>query len=153
MTKKFFFTLILLFSLSCKTNFYEHYQVSDLWRLPLLEPYELLNIAGATEYQANNDNWHITFKHPDQVKGEKALNVTMINIENGIIYGYGTVVPCDYFIIIPGEDKEFIFKNIEDWEVELGKMKIDPVNIFNVFDLFYEFKEKGILKWRSQIKK
>lgn len=144
---------LLLFFLivSCESEFYDYYQESDLWRLPLIAPYELKNIAGAAEYQSNNDNWHLSFKYPDQVDNSHGVNVTMVNVNRGVIYGYGTANPCDHFIIIPKENKEMIFKKVDDWSNMLKNMGIDSDSTYNAFDLFFDFKDNNVLRWRNEI--
>lgn len=147
---KFLITIFLspLFA-GCSSGFYDYYQEEDLWRIPLVEPYELKNIAGAKPQQSNNDNWHLLFKTPRQKHNMEGVNVTMINVEKGIIYGYGTAYPCQHFIINTNLNQEKIYDDIEKWKQDLSALEIDPKKIFDVFDLFEKFKDEKKLLWRA----
>src|ERR1700743_893760 len=114
-------TLFVYLSISCLgcNNFYQDYQQEDLWRLPLLDPYELKNIAGAKPEEYNNNNWHLTLQKLKVDSIVNGLNITMINVDNGIIYGYGTAYPSYHFLINYNTKEEKIFKQIGEWQKEL----------------------------------
>lgn len=148
--KKLIGFLFLAVLLSCNQNdFYEEYQVDDLWRLPLIAPYELRNVAGANPEHSSNDNWHLIFKN--KIKGDKffevGVNVTNINVTDSIIYGYGTANPCYPFIINLKLNTEKIYSDKHNWESDLYNLSVDSKKLFDVFNLFENFKNKNTLPW------
>ncbi len=146
--------LLFLVFMSCnQNNFYEEYQVDDLWRLPLIKPYELKNVAGAKPENFYNDNWHLVFEKLKDGKFKGGVNVTMINVDKGIIYGYGTANPSQHFLINSRAKEEKIFKNVVEWQMELNALGVDYKKLFDVFDVFEDFKNKNILPWRKDINK
>ena len=148
--------IVCLFSvfISCKSdNFYNYYSTEDLWRLPLVEPYELRNIAGVKKGFSPNDNWHIKFlylKSDIKTLSFSALNVTNINVEKNIIYGFGSKYPSFHFIINLNTGKETIFPSERNWSVALAALGISSRNTLDVFDVFAEFKETRRLPWRYE---
>jgi hypothetical protein len=144
----YFLIFSALFSCN-QNNYYLDYQVDDLWRLPLIAPYELKNVAGAKPEHFSNDNWHILFKN--KVKGdrffEKGVNVTKINVVDSVIYGYGTKNPCFPFIINLKKSSEKIYVDKQKWENALDSLNIDSKKLYDAFDAFENFKNKNILPW------
>ena len=142
--------LSLIMLLSCsQSNFYEEYQVDDLWRLPLIKPYELKNVAGAKPEHFSNDNWHISFYTiKDNFKDSfDGLNVTNINCTGSIIYGYGSKFPCYPFIINLRANTEKIYLNKQKWENTLDSLGANSKKLYDVFDVFEDFKNRNILPW------
>ena len=134
MRKLQFLGLLFLVFMGCnQNNFYEEYQVDDLWRLPLIKPYELKNVAGAKPEHFYNDNWHLLFIKLKDGKFTGGVNVTMINVDNGIIYGYGTANPCHHFLINCKTGEEKIFTDVKLWEQSLDSLGVDYKKIYDVF--------------------
>ena len=77
------------------------------------------------------------------------VNVTMINVDRKIIYGYGTKNPCQHFLINCNNGEEKIFPDESQWEQALEKLGIDHKTLFDVFDVFEDFKENKILPWKK----
>lgn len=156
--KPFRLLLFLLILIGCNENYYENYAVEDLWRLPLIKPYELRNTMGAKRNQDANDNWHLVFKHKKDTAHLQdgtihefylGVNVTMVNVDNNIIYGYGNSNPSQPFIINTKTGEEITFDNINEWKRELNKLNIDFNKVYDVFDLFDDFKDHKKLKWKT----
>jgi len=147
--KKYYFIVLIIALLSCHDGFYDYYGREDLWRLPLVEPYELFKIAGATEESMLN-NWHLNFKTLWDSVTVVQLNVSMINVNKNIIYGYGTENPGQHFIINTGTGEEKIYEDINEWERQLHGLDIDHKKIYNVYDLFEKFRNENILTWRPK---
>lgn len=145
--KKYCAIFFLVAFSSCHTEFYDYYKKEDLWRLPLIEPYELFKIAGARKDQQPS-NWHLNFKTLWDSVSVVQLNVSMINVDNKIIYGYGTEYPCQHFIINTVSGEEKIYEDISEWEKQLDQLEINSKKIYDVFDLFEKFKNENILNWR-----
>jgi len=146
--------LISSLFLGCtQNNFYHQYQVDDLWRLPLIKPYELKNVAGAKPEHWGNDNWHLLFK--TEIKANNlfidGLNLTMINIDKNIIYGFGTKNPGYHFLINCTTGEEKIFKDSIEWKQTLEALQIDSKQLFDIFEVFENFKTKDILPWDKVI--
>ena len=143
--------LFICLSLLCEgcNNFYHSYQDDDLWRLPLLDLYELRNVAGARRNDSNNDNWHLVFQKLKVDSIVMGVNITMINVDKGIIYGYGTAYPSYHFLINCNTKEEKIFKQVGDWEKELASLGVNADSVYDVWKLFEEFKNNGYLKWHG----
>lgn len=148
--KNFYSIFLIIVCGGCSQGFYDYYQESDLWRLPLIDPYQLDNIVGADKDQANNDNWHLLFKHSKNGVYAAGVNVTMINVDKGIIFGYGTANPCQHFIINTKTEQERTFDKIEDWQNELKALNVDYTRVYDVFELFEHFKNEKKLMWFPQ---
>ena len=142
------FVYLLICFLGCN-NFYHDYQQEDLWRLPLLNPYELNNVAGAKPEDVNNNNWHLVFQKLKVDSITSGINVTMINVDKGIIYGYGTFYPSYHFLINCNTKEEKVFKQINDWQKELKNLGVNPDSVYDVWKLFEKFKDDEYLKWHS----
>ena len=100
-----------------------------------------------------NDNWHLLFIKLKDGKFTGGVNVTMINVDNGIIYGYGTANPCHHFLINCKTGEEKIFTDVKLWEQSLDSLGVDYKKIYDVFDVFADFKNKNILPWSKEIEK
>jgi len=146
----FLFCLIFLIS-GCfwGGGFYDYYREEDLWRLPLTKPYEFTNIAGITKDMQYGDNWHLDFRTLWDSVSPAHVNVSMINVDKGIIYGYGTANPCGHFIIKTASGEEKTYKDAEEWEKQLTKLNVDYNKVYDVLDLFEKFKNEKKLLWRS----
>jgi hypothetical protein len=145
-----FLYVIVLLSCNFGGGFYKSYAVDDLWRLPLVEPYELLNLRNADKLEST-ENWNLRLKYTKDKFGRTHLNVCRINVESKFIFGYGTAVPNNPFVIDVKNQKEFVFENKKDWESFLKERAIDTSHLKDVWSLFYNFKDKGILPWGKDI--
>ena len=146
--KRILFVYLSISCLGCN-NFYQDYQQEDLWRLPLLDPYELKNIAGAKREEYENNNWQLIFQKLKVDSIASGLNITMINVDKGIIYGYGTAHPCYHFIINYNTKEEKIYKQTKEWQSELNNLGVKPDSVFDVWKLFDKFKNDRYLKWHT----
>ena len=144
--QKFWSLFLSLLFLGCH-DFYNGYQDGDLWRLPLLEPYELRNIAGATPAEKPNSNWDLILQTLKVDSITNHLNITMVNVDKGIIYGYGNLYPGYHFIINWNTKSEMVYKDTTLWEKELIRLQVDGHKIYNVWGLFGQFKLNGHLEW------
>jgi hypothetical protein len=143
------FTILSLLVVGCGNRFYDNYREDDLWRLPLIKPYELKNTVGATRDQWTNDNWHLLFQKPESELHGIGVNVTMVNVDKGIIYGYGTANPCQHFIINTVTDQIKTFGDTVEWANQLKKLNVDHKKVYDVFELFDKFKNENTLLWRQ----
>jgi hypothetical protein len=147
----YFLCVILLLSCNFRGGFYESYADGDLWRLPLIEPYEIINLINADPNEMGCD-WNLRMKHTkNKYGGTSHLNVCRINVESNFIFGYGTAVPNNPFVIDVKNQREFVFENMKEWELFLKERAIDTSHLKDVWSLFYNFKDKGILPWGKDV--
>lgn len=147
--------IFCIFFSSCGSNrFYDYYEVEDLWRFPLIYPYELKTIRNASLSDDYN-NWNLNFKYIKDIPpvSSSGVHINKINVKDSIIYGYGTIFPCFHFIINCKTGKEKIFTSVSEWERTLLNNNLDPQKLYDVFEVFYAFKDNHILPWDDQIGK
>jgi hypothetical protein len=151
---------LLLFSaayIGCESGsgFYEEYTKEDLFRLPLVRPYELLNLYGADSSDLELHGW--TLKLQNQFFGYVSqLNVSDINVLNGTIYGHGkdglTHNPNFWFAIVPDQKIEKVFETENEWTAFLKERKVDPAALYKVWPVFYKFRKDVSLPWKPDTK-
>jgi hypothetical protein len=146
-----FLTLLVTFSCKNKNSFYTYSADGDLYRMPLIEPYELIiNKAGDNErYNSMFEYWNFKLIHghyPFSSGGAKEVNVT-----NGIIYGFtpkSMDEPDIRFVLIPKKKEEKIFKNQEnEWLDFLKSIGIDTIKLYDSWTIFDEFRKSKTLPW------
>jgi hypothetical protein len=150
-------SLILFFCLvftGCNNqdDFYSEYQVEDLWRLPLVKPYEAKTVVGARK-KSIQDNWGLNFKQQVKVKDSLYItwvNLTKVNVNRNIVYGYGTANPCYPFIINIKDSTEKIYFDKKVWERTLDSLGINHENLYDAFEVFDDFKSNGHLPWKEK---
>jgi len=144
---------IIIAMTSCNNdveNFYRTSRDSDLWVLPLIKPYRLINA------EPNQTLWYLDLKRPLGINpGSKWKQVTVdkINVVNKVIYGSG-YDPAYYFVIVPDEDIEKVFKAQDEWNAYLKELGIngeDLRDVLTVYDAFNEDYRK--LPWYDQVEK
>lgn len=160
---------LFLFVVSCHgatDSFYTHYKEGDLYRLPLIPPYQLINLAGFDERQSASPIWQLLFVHggDESVDGfnSKTLGggtprtwATDVNVTDSVIYGY-----CGkdkygnkelWFVIIPDSKIEKVFGDDESgWKACLKQKGIENIKLFPVWSLFEAFKKSYVLPWYPQ---
>lgn len=143
--------LVVGFLYSCgEDTFYSQAVVGDLWRVPLIKPYELITTAGASSNGYNN-HWFISFKKLTYniPKSYGGINLTKVNVKDSIIYGYGTSNPSFPFIINSKSGEEKIFFKKSEWEAALKNYGLSVDELHNIFEVFYEFKSNCVLPWNN----
>jgi hypothetical protein len=147
----FVVTVIVLFT-CCSTDVERFYKISrdtDLWVLPLIKPYRLVNAVPGEQL------WYLDLKRPLGVyEGSdwKQVTVDSINVVNRVIYGSG-YQPAYYFVIIPDRDVEKVFKNNAEWDVYLKGLNIDSKNLHPVLPTYEAFaRNYSSLPWYTQVK-
>jgi hypothetical protein len=148
---KHFFLIALSFSISCNNHrsFYEYSTVEDLYRLPLIEPYELTNIFGVDEDR--HSEWASTWNLKLIYGSVKTTRAEEVNVTKGIIYGYHPrfdYYPPAWFVIIPEEKIEKFFKDQEkEWRSFLASKGIDSIKLYDVWEVFDKFRSDKTLPW------
>lgn len=160
MTRFFFFCFSLFVLVSCKSDeesFYEGYAEGDLYRLPIVYPYQLIRLYGYEKGMGLSDSWDLNF-HWGGDKGSPGFsshtNVREINVSNGIIYGCDVKhddYPNVWFVIILDQKIEKVFKDKEkEWRSFLQQHGISKPLLYSVWKIFDEFKANSTLPWRKQ---
>lgn len=162
--QKFLIFLLSLVLAACEgsnNSFYTYYAEEDLYRLPLIKPYKLINLYGFKEGEGH-DSWQINFHYggDKNVRGYNNIDIpnykpvvlaTDINISKEIIFGYDPgrgEDPPVWFIIIPDQKLEKVFKNEKtEWQKFLKKEGVVDFKLYRVWPLFEEFKKSHILPW------
>jgi hypothetical protein len=152
--RSFRFVIVLLIISACNTgdSFYNDYEVSDLWRLPLLKPYELRNLRHATSDDEVLYSWELDFKTKNEFGGERFVKITRVNVKNGFLYGYNDKKNSNYFVINCNKNSELFFDNFSSWSQFLKENEIDSRSTLNVWDVFDEFSNNGKLAWANEVK-
>jgi hypothetical protein len=150
---KYFFLIALSFLISCNNHrsFYEYSTKEDLYRIPLIEPYELITNFGTDDYRHEEPytTWDLKLiygHYPFSSARAEGINIT-----NGVIYGYrpGNSDQVERrFVIIPKEREEIIFKDQEkEWRSFLASKGIDSIKFYNVWEVFDKFRSDKTLPW------
>jgi hypothetical protein len=132
-------------------DFYKYSQREDLYRLPLIKPYELLNIA-SEDKSVSRDFWTLKLKQLEPEGNQVQVSLTDVNISQNIIYGYAENRPWSgsqtYIAIVRDTDNEFKFKNKEEWLKFLSQRGIDGTKTLNVWKVFSQYREGYKLPWK-----
>lgn len=145
----------LLFSCHLKDPFYDDYVREDLYRLPLIKPYELINLYGIKSEDEIAHAWQLQLLYNKFQGYLDHLMVTDFQVSNGIIFGHGKgeehTSPNNYFVIIPSQKFEKIFEKKADWTSFLKQNKLQPENLYKVWPVFDKYKDSALLPWQNQI--
>jgi len=133
------------------SSFYTRHYEDDLSRIPLIKPYELQNQRYADSNYDGTHGWSLKFRYRQFDGYIIQLNISNVNVSNGIIYGHGqdgkTNAPNYWFIIVPQKKSEQIFKNEKDWEDSLKSKDVNNVKVFSVWNIWGQFENSSILPW------
>ena len=156
MIRSIFFAMVLL-SVTCKhrtESFYMGYIEGDLYRVPLIYPYQITQLYGLEKGKGLTNSWALNFHYEGDSTTPGFSNgvmVSEINVSNGIIYGYDYEQP-DYpgvwFVIVPDQRVEKVFKNNKkQWNEFLSQYNISNPELYQVWEIFEEFKNSSKLPW------
>lgn len=154
------FLLSILMTLSCNdsSSFYKHTSREDLYRIPLIKPYELVNIAvGKEDSSSQAVFYHWSFKKDEEdedvyIGGDIFYaGGTQINVKKGIIFGYSDAPnypPANYFIFIPNQKSGLFFKEDRStWETLLRQNGIDTIKTYDAWKVYRSFVKTGTVPW------
>jgi hypothetical protein len=119
----------------------------DYRRIPLIEPYEAVNIVKET--------WGIGLE-TDSIRYQPSVSdITKLDVVNSkfiLTYSLNTALEGErvdelWFIIIPEENIERGFTKEEDFLTYLKDKGIDHPNLTDVSELYDELVNKGYLEW------
>jgi hypothetical protein len=169
---KTFNVLFILLVASCQwadnDSFYQNYSEEDLYRLPLIKPYQLIQLYGIDKSSDKSslrkdeifNVWSLRFVYGGDSQSPGFtydVNATEINIKKGVIYGHRPKredYPDVWFVIIPNEKIEKVFKDKKnEWKNYLKSRNIDPPVLHPIWPLFNEFRANGTLLWYDKKKK
>lgn len=163
----FIYLIFLLAVVSCNTSssFYSYYAEEDLYRLPLIPPYQMTNLASDWS-KIREHSWtlkllHYRNKHDpvndslNKLQYQPEIRASEINVTaNGIIYGHNKKAESEmevWFVIIPKEkvEKFFYSKEIE-WKKYLEEKGVRQIEFFQVWPLFDNFRKTLSLPWHNK---
>jgi hypothetical protein len=152
------FTLIiaelLFFSCNTKDPFYDDFAREDLYRLPLLKPYELINIYGIDPHDEVAQAWSLELHYIKFNGYDDHVLATDIQVSNGVIFGHGrsleNFAPNDWFVIIPAQKVEQVFSKKVDWTAYLKQKNIQPEKLYRIWPVFQKYKDSAFLPWLEQ---
>jgi hypothetical protein len=116
----------------------------------LVKPYELRNSLDPSEESYKGRGWSIRFSHAIKSANgleENQINVSKVNVQDSIIFGYGLANPGYPFIIDTKSNKEMIFEKKEDWSKKLDSLNIESDSVSDIQPLFEHFKNEQTLPW------
>ena len=97
-------------------------------------------------------NWFLDFRN--EVRSEAGYGISQIvvsevNVAKGTIYGY----TGDYFIIVPGDHVERVFKSKEEWRKFLKTKSIENDTLYDVDEAYNAFDaDRKKLPWYNEVK-
>jgi hypothetical protein len=145
------FSVMLLSSCGNSNNkqemkFYKQSKAADLYRIPLIQPYELISAdRGAS--------WHYKTAN-DQIGNVDAvgINNTIVVIHSPSVYRPDLGGNVEQWHIINASDgTEMDLTTESDYEAYKKKLNLYQIKLYNVNDLFREFDNKGTLplEWKA----
>lgn len=162
MSKSIFFFFLILVSLSCNNSeerFNRDFSEGDLYRIPLMYPYELIRVKGLEKDMGATNSWDLNFHYNGDAESpgfSKGVSVSEINVSNGVIFGYdysAADYPAVWFVIIPDKRIEKVFKGKkEGWTTFLRQNSISQIELFPVWDIFDQFRDYSKLPWSNSDK-
>lgn len=151
MNKIVFFLFTKLLGCDSTPAFYKDSKKEDLARVPLIEPYELMNVSN----KSNGEMfymWGLGLKKKHNMLNDfydDGLNVSQVNVIDSVIYGHGKdreAFPNLWFVINTKNNEEMVFKDEESWKSKLKELNCKD-SLFKIWPLYEEFKKSGKLPW------
>lgn len=130
--------------MSCWNNakeegFYEYSRISYIYRLPVIEPYEITS-------PDNGANWTITFKNNPSSIHDGAQFLTKIGIHDSIFIVYSprdlsfsSDHPQVWALIDIPKKEEKVFTSEKDYKVYLRAKGIEDLKLHDINALFIDF--------------
>jgi hypothetical protein len=135
--------------LSCKNKgFYEYSKIGDVYRIPLLEPYEANSYSYGT-------SWFFELPFNNMKYKSQVADIKLIGVEGShiVVYTERTSLPQGmseaWFVIdLDGKTEKF-FTTEASYKEEIEKEGIETIILYNVKEVFKEFDEekKLPLEW------
>jgi len=132
-----------------KDNFYYSMGGWDYERIPLIEPYEAINVG-----YIHNFPWFIDLNLDSHIYRTSSIESGKIDIKNGVIYIYsqdgileGVSYSDIWMILIPSEQIEIGFTNEEKFNKYLSENNLEEPVFEKLNDLYDELVEIGYLDW------
>ena len=160
MFKRGFIITSIIFTgllLSCNSDsFYTARKDGDLWRLPLLEPYELIAVGDIEEPEW----WNLCLNvyNPYNWKDRYQLsNIDSVGVKNNLILVHSKKVqrPNSYtggwFLIDPCNKQELFFSNRHDLEVKMIETGVKNIRLYPLKKVLEKFKGYNTFFWKEQI--
>jgi hypothetical protein len=127
-----------------KDGFYDYSQTLDLYRIPLIEPYQIISAD-------RGYSWMFERAGLSNV-------VNQVGIEDSVIVLYSSRTALNdgmsqaWFVLKAGTKEEKLFKTEEDYNKYLRLIGIDSIRIYEVNQVFAEFDKNKRLppEWPKQ---
>jgi len=145
--------LILISSLlfSCNLNnkkkeqgFYDYSRSGDLYRIPLIEPYEITSAdKGFT--------WIMEFKGNSPPSKLGTGNIDSIGLTRSycILYNRRADLPNGmskaWFVIDANKNEEKVFTSDDEYQIFLKSRNLNSLKLYDIKAVFIDFDKKGIL--------
>lgn len=127
-------------------NFYFSSREGDLYRIPLIEPIQVISTNGI------GSNWILELPY-QQVKNKKNIEVSSVSIVDSliIVYSKSTYFPgtmTEAWLLINTKAKtENVYQIRSDYENRLTEIGIKEPQLRDVNQLYLEFKQTLKLRW------
>jgi hypothetical protein len=114
-----------------KDGFYDYSQTLDLYRIPLIEPYQIISADRGYSWMFE--------------RGGLSNVVNKVGIEDSVIVLYSSRTALvdgmsqAWFVLKAGSKEEKVFKTEEDYNKYLRFIGIDSIRIYEVNQVFTEF--------------
>jgi hypothetical protein len=129
-------------------NFYSSSKKHDLYRIPLIEPHELVS-SGGIGY-----DWFYKVQYKVSTATDiKEIAVDEVCVNDSLIVLFTSSVYIDYkmnkaWFIIDADKKEmYAFTTLKSYKEHLTLIGIDELPLHQPDDIFLEFANKGYLHW------
>lgn len=132
-----------------KDNFYTQTNSSwDAIRIPLIKPYELLELNGSQEWSMN------FIETPSSISKVKEINVykDIIVIHSGETDYDNKLVDEAWFVIQPQKKSEMGFTLKDDFNKYISSQKLTNVVFYDVDSVYVFFAKNGELNWSTDFK-
>ena len=128
-------------------DFYSYSKDGDLYRIPLLEPFEVYN-SGSINYSWSFD---LPYKNSGLVMDQIGVDEVGVQIQDSILvlYSYRMSLPGKmsqaWFIVNLKEKKELYFTDSSKYYEHISN--IGGIELFRCEEIFKEFEETKKLPW------
>lgn len=127
-------------------EFYSISKVGDLYRFPLIKPFEVFSTIGY------GPDWFVNLKYGNDFKKDQ-ISIDSVSVTDSLIIAYsdGIYLPGEmtkaWFIIDVKEKKELAFRTEDEYLQYIKERGIVSVKLYHPNTIYTEFKDSKILPW------
>jgi hypothetical protein len=135
-----------------KEGFYDYSQTIDLYRIPIIEPYEITS-------SDKGSSWLMDFKGSNSPSNLGTGKVDSVGVKGQyfIVYSKRTALPAigmieAWFVINATTKEEKVFMTRQEYNEYLKNQNIDETKLYDINTVFRDFEEKRKLppEWPEQ---